>query len=64
MAVNQKLLYRMPEGAEVIGVSRAKFYELVKRGEIKAVKLDGEMRVTNDELARYAQSLPRVDAEA
>ncbi len=48
-----RLAYRVPEAAQVIGVGRSKFYELVKDGKIATVKRDGITLVTTRELERY-----------
>jgi excisionase family DNA binding protein len=42
----ERLLYRMQEAAEALGISRAKAYELANRGVIPTVRLDeGSIRV-------------------
>ena len=39
MQTNDRLLYRMNEAAEVLGISRAKAYELANSGAIPTVRL-------------------------
>ena len=45
MSVTDRLMLRPAEAAEAIGVSRAKGYELIARGEIPSVKVGGCVRV-------------------
>jgi len=40
----EKLTYNVPEAAKVLGISRSLAYELVKRGEIPALRI-GSKRV-------------------
>lgn len=48
--MNDRLLYRITEAAEILGVSRSKAYELVASGEIPSVRLGGTVRVPADAL--------------
>lgn len=41
----ERLAYRVPEFAAAIGVSRAKGYELIARGEVPSVRIGGSIRV-------------------
>ena len=36
--MNDKLLYRIPEVAEHLSISRSKVYELLKSGELRSVQ--------------------------
>jgi hypothetical protein len=36
--MNNKLLYRIPEVAEHLSISRSKVYELLKSGELRSVR--------------------------
>jgi len=40
-----RLLLRPEEGAEAIGVSRARFYELLAEGRIKSIKIGRSRRI-------------------
>jgi excisionase family DNA binding protein len=51
-AVVERLLLRIPEAAETLGISRAKTYELIGRGDLKVLRIDGSVRVQMDELRR------------
>jgi excisionase family DNA binding protein len=55
--VNDKLLYRVPEAAERLSLSRAKVYELIKDGVLKSVQIDTSRRVKAEDLRAYVESL-------
>lgn len=59
MSVNEtptRLAYRVPEVAERLGVSRAHIYNLISRGELRAVKIGTATRVPATELARLTEA--------
>jgi len=41
----EKRLIKIQEAADMLGVSRAKFYQLISRGVIRSVKIDGSRRI-------------------
>ena len=47
-----RLAYRVPEAAEALGICRAHVYNLITRGELRAVKIGGSTRIPATELAR------------
>ena len=47
MAID-RLAYRVPEFAAAIGVSRAKAYELIARGDVPSIKVGACVRVPVD----------------
>ncbi len=47
-----RLLYRMPEAAEALGVSLTTAYDLVYRGLVPHVRLAGRLRVPAEELKK------------
>ena len=55
--MDEKLLYRIPEVAAALNVSRSKVYELVKAGEITTVHSHRTCLVRSDELHEYVDSL-------
>lgn len=55
---NRQILFRPEEAAAILGVGRTKFYELVRRGLIETVAIDGCTRVTRRALNAYVDSLP------
>jgi excisionase family DNA binding protein len=52
-----RLLYRVGEAAEMLGIGRSKTWELVARGELESVKIDGSRRITRQAIERYVQRL-------
>ena len=53
---SQKLRFSPAEFCSATGISRSKFFERVRRGEIKTVKDGGQLFVTAAEADRYAKS--------
>lgn len=51
------LLYRIPEAAQMIGVSRSKMYQMVGEGTIRTVKFAGVRRVPAEELIDFVRRL-------
>jgi excisionase family DNA binding protein len=52
-----KLLLTPEEAAEVLGISRSKLYELLRRGDLPSVRIDGSRRVATSVLRAYVDSL-------
>jgi excisionase family DNA binding protein len=55
--MNHKLLYRIPEVAEHLSISRPKVYELLKSGELRSVHIDRSRLVRACDLQAYVDSL-------
>jgi excisionase family DNA binding protein len=55
-----KLLYRVPEAAEYLSLSRAKVYELIRAGMLPSVRIDGARRIKAEDLCAYVASLGEV----
>jgi excisionase family DNA binding protein len=55
--MNEKLLYRVREVAEHLSLSRSKTYELIRSGSVRAVRIDGSLRVRGVDLKEYVDSL-------
>ena len=51
------LLIKVPEAAAQLGISRAKFYELIASGALPTVKVGGCRRVRTDDLRAYVEGL-------
>ena len=51
-----RLLLRPEEGAEAIGVSRARMYELIAEGRIKSIKIGRSRRIPIAELSRWIEN--------
>lgn len=60
--VEDKLLYKVAEVAQVLSLSRTKVYELVRTGELPSVRIGGSRRVRGEDLAQFVESLQRVSA--
>ncbi|WP_035949941.1 helix-turn-helix domain-containing protein [Parafrankia sp. EUN1f] len=52
-----KLLLTVDEAAEVLGVSRAKLYQLMKAGAFASVSIGRLRRIPADELSAYVDRL-------
>lgn len=55
--MNMRLLYRVKEVAEMLGVGRSKAYELVRTGEIPAVRVGSSLRVRGEDVLAYVENL-------
>jgi excisionase family DNA binding protein len=55
--MDDKLLYRVPEVATYLSVSRSKVYELLKSGELPSVHIDRSRLVRKSDLEVYVDSL-------
>lgn len=62
--MEDKLLYKVTDVAQVLSLSRTKVYELVRSGELTSVRIGGSRRVRGEDLARYVESLERISAHA
>jgi len=51
----ERLLYRVAEAAEILGIGKSKAWELVQRGSIESIKIDGSRRVPREALADYVE---------
>lgn len=51
------MLYRVPEAAALLSIGRSKMWELVARGEIRSVKIDGARRIPAAALSDYVERL-------
>ena len=61
--VEGKLLFKPEEAADALGVSRARLYELMARGEVRSVKIGASRRVPAVDLEAYVSRL-RTEREA
>jgi excisionase family DNA binding protein len=53
----EKLMYRVTEAAEILGLSRTRTYLLISDGTLASVKIDGNRRIRASDLRRYVESL-------
>lgn len=51
------LAYRPEEGAQELGISRAKMFELLKSGAIDSIKIGRSRRIPHDALTTYIDGL-------
>ena len=51
------LLYRIPEVATRLALSRSSVYREIEAGNLNIVRIGGSLRVTSDELSRFVSSL-------
>jgi excisionase family DNA binding protein len=52
-----RLAYSPSEGAQVLGISRSKIYELIAAHDLKVIKLGSRTLVLHSELVRFVRSL-------
>ncbi len=52
----EKLLLRIPEAADTASISRAKAYDLIKRGEWPVIKVGSELRVVLADLREWIKN--------
>jgi excisionase family DNA binding protein len=52
-----RLAYSPSEGAQVLGISRSKIYELIADDDLKVIKLGSRTLVPHSELVRFLASL-------
>ncbi|MET9275410.1 helix-turn-helix domain-containing protein [Kribbella sp. NPDC003557] len=54
-----KLLYRVPEAAQALGISRAKVYQLIQSGALRSVKIDSSRLIRAADLMEFVADLDR-----
>lgn len=52
-----KLLLTVREAADMLGIGRSKAYELIRRGELRSVYIDGCRRVPVHAMEQYVAKL-------
>jgi excisionase family DNA binding protein len=52
----EKLLLRISEAAEAVGLGKTKFYELVQAGEVPSVRIGRSVRVSAEALHEWVQA--------
>lgn len=50
---NEKLMYSIPEFAELFGISHQKAFDMAKRGELPIVEIDRKMMIPAKELSEW-----------
>src|SRR4029453_16916748 len=57
VAMEDRLLYRVPEVALILNISRSKVYELLGSGDLPSVRIDRTRLVRGSDLRQYVESL-------
>ena len=52
-----RLLFKVPEAAAQLGISRAKLYELLASGALASVKVGGCRRIRSEDLRAFVDGL-------
>lgn len=52
-----KMLYRVNEAAEACSIGRTKLYELVNRGALRTVRIDGAVRIPVSSVEEFIRGL-------
>jgi excisionase family DNA binding protein len=58
----EQLTIRIGEAAVSLGISKAKMYQLIKTGEIPALRVGKTMRISTDVLREWVRQRPQVNA--
>lgn len=53
----KKLLYRIPEAQDVLGIGRTKLYELVNQDALDLVRIGARTLITAESIEQYVESL-------
>lgn len=59
-----RMAYRVSEAAQVLAISRSRFYELVAQGRIRTLKEGARTLVRRSELERYLDDLAERDGSS
>lgn len=62
--MEDRLLYRLPEVAVFLNISRSKVYELFSSGELESVKIARIRLVRSSDLRAYVDRLHHVEKSA
>jgi excisionase family DNA binding protein len=54
-----QLLYRVEKAAHLMDISESKTWELVARGDIESVKIDGSRRISRAAIEAYIKRLAK-----
>jgi excisionase family DNA binding protein len=63
-ADQDRMLYRVPETAKILAVSTSKMWEIVLRGDIESLKIDGSRRISRAAIEDYVSRLGGADGPA
>jgi excisionase family DNA binding protein len=48
-----EVLFTLPEASRLLGFERSTVFDRIKNGRLKAVRLDGRVRIPRSEVVRY-----------
>ena len=57
--VEPRLAYRIDDAAQLLSVSRSTLYRLIDSGDLTAIRIGSDLRVTHEALSRFCASLDR-----
>lgn len=52
----ERVRYPIAEVAPILGISRTKVYQRIRRGELSVVRDGGHVFITRDEIERYSKA--------
>lgn len=55
--MNDKLLYKVPEVAQLLSLSRSKVYALLQSGALPSVRIDGSRRIRGEDVRSFVSQL-------
>ena len=61
--MEDRLLYRVPEVAVILNISRSKVYELIRSGELRAKKLGSKTLILAEDANAFLANLPDMRAD-
>lgn len=53
--VPPRLLLRIPEAAETLGIGRTKIYEMIARGELPTIRIGRAVRISANALQKWVE---------
>ena len=51
----QRLLLRIPEAAEQLGIGRTKIYEMISKGELPTIRIGRAVRISANTLQKWVE---------
>lgn len=62
--MSDKLLYRVEEAAEMLGIGRTAVFRLIAQGSLSSVLIGSSRRIPARALTEYVERLCRLEGEA
>lgn len=57
--MDNTISYRIDEAVKVSGIGRSKLYEIIKKGDLPAIRLGRRTLIRSDHLKTFIENLPR-----